>query len=393
MRRFSLPASAALVVTMASLAACSGSSSRSGFSSNTQNGGGTLGTGGNNCLPPDPANFDVPGNGCDDDGDGTIDNPPTCDEDVGERGDAEQFARALGICTKADEQGYGLVSAEYTRGYGDSGKGNDGQHGVLPKFGDVVRPREGAQLGVLSTGFAQEFNGESGVGFGGEAMFGPKAVSKDWAFLGSVPPGFPQGAQGCPQSSEVHDVIDVRLTLKAPKNAKGIMFDFNFFSSEWPAYICSEFNDGFLAYLTPASASSGENISFDAAGNPISVNNGFFDRCTPSIDTGCAPGARKGTSTCAGGAAELAGTGYGLVHKWCEIYSMGGIGGSGGTDPSTNGGATGWLTSAAPVEAGDTFTVDFLIWDTGDGKLDSSVLLDNFRWSDGTVVTETQRPN
>jgi hypothetical protein len=34
-----------------------------------------------------------------------------------------------------------------------------------------------------------------------------------------------------------------------------------------------------------------------------------------------------------------------------------------------------------------------MIWDTGDGELDSSVLLDNFQWVGGqAVVTSTDRP-
>jgi hypothetical protein len=34
-----------------------------------------------------------------------------------------------------------------------------------------------------------------------------------------------------------------------------------------------------------------------------------------------------------------------------------------------------------------------MIWDTGDGELDSSVLLDNFQWVGGkVVVTSTGRP-
>jgi hypothetical protein len=383
--------SSVVVAALVCLAACSSSPSRSGFRSNDQGRGGTLG-GDNPTCYSDPSYFDVPGNGCDDDGDGTIDNPPTCDDTLSETGGADDFARAIGICTRAEERGYGLVSAEYTRGFGQRVPGNDGQHGILPKFGDIIRPREGAQLGVLSTGYAQEWNGEPGVGFGGEGLFGgPTGVSKDWGSVGSLPAGFPQAAQGCQQSSDVHDAIDVRLTLKAPANAVGVLFDFNFFSSEWPVFICSAYNDGFIAYLTSKALAAGsENVSYDMGGNPISVNNGFFDRCTPNVDTGCAPGARRGKSTCTGGPAELAGTGYGLVHKWCEPYSLLG---AGGKDESTNGGATGWLMSSAPVEPGETFTLDFIIWDTGDGSLDSSVLLDNFRWTDGTVATETRRPN
>ncbi|AKU97611.1 hypothetical protein AKJ09_04275 [Labilithrix luteola] len=338
----------------------------------------------------DPSFYDVPGNNCDDDGDGTVDNPPTCDGSLSANGSAEDFAKALGICTKASDKGYGLVSATFTRGHGITDAPKPDQHGVLPKFGDVLVPREGKTLGVLSTGYAQEYDGAPGVAFGGENDLGMNG--KDWKTRGTLPSGFPKAAKGCEQDSTVHDPIDVVLELKAPPNAAGLKFDFNFLSGEWPAYICSKYNDGFIAYLEAQGFNGGQadNMSFDKDGNPVSVNNGFFDRCTPNVDTGCAPGAKSGTSVCSGGAAELAGTGFGVIDQWCQVYSEFGLGG--GSDRSTSGGGTGWLTSAAPVKAGETFKLEFIIWDTGDGNLDSSVLLDNFTWAAGQVQAGTERP-
>jgi hypothetical protein len=194
------------------------------------------------------------------------------------------------------------------------------------------------------------------------------------------------------QATDVHDTIDLQLTIKAPPNASGVKFDLNFYSSEWPAYICSQYNDGFIAYLSAKGFNNGtpDNMSFDAMKNPVSVNNGFFDRCTPSVDIGCAPGAVHATSMCPGGTAELQGTGFGVTGQWCSFYSL--VGGAGGDKTSTAGGATGWLTSSAPVNAGETFTIDFVIWDTHDGVLDSSVLLDNFTWAAGAVSVSTDRP-
>lgn len=385
----------ALFLAGSALVACSAAQERSGFG--TENGGeasssgntGTFvndgGVSGGGCVQ-DPENYDIPGNNCDDDGDGTVDNPPGCDESLDRDGDATDFARAIGICSSAKNGGYGLVSAKYTQGFKRTDAPNKDQHGILPRFGDVIKPREGKNLGVLSTGYAQEFNGGSGKPFGG--MGG----GKDWNFStldpgnGSAPPGYPKAAQGCAQSKEVNDVINVRLELKAPKNAKGIKFDFNFFSGEWPAFVCSEFNDGFIAYLTAKGFNGGEgdNISFDADQNPVSVNNGFFDRCTPNVTTGCAED-KNIKSVCPGGPDELAGTGFGVQGSYCSAF--------GGKDKSTAGGATGWLTSQAPVEPGETFTLEFMIWDTGDGVLDSSVLLDNFTWVTGETVTETERVN
>src|SRR5262245_646878 len=54
--------------------------------------GGDGGGGGTHVCAPNPANYDIPGNNCDDDGDGQVDNPPACDDNVGETGGAEDFA-------------------------------------------------------------------------------------------------------------------------------------------------------------------------------------------------------------------------------------------------------------------------------------------------------------
>ena len=385
-----------LTLSPVALFACS-SAKKSGFddgdagAGNGTIGGGTLGGGddagtGKPCAPA-KGNWDIPGNNCDDDADGTIDNPPTCDDSLSETGSAADFAKALGICATADKDGYGLVSAKFTRGHGNTQTPSPSQAGVLPKFGDVLKPREGKRLGVLSSGYAQEYDGAQGRRFGNDSLSTVGQTTwKDWGSGGTLPNGFPKAANGCDQASDVHDVIDVVLTLKAPNNASGVQFDLNFFSSEWPAFICSQFNDGFIAYLSAKGFNGGtpDNMSFDAKKNPVSVNNGFFDRCTPNVQTGCAPAAKKATSQCPGGTAELKGTGYGVDGKWCD--------GVGGKDVSSAGGATGWLTSKAPVQAGETFTLELIIWDTGDGQLDSSVLLDNFKWAEGEVTVATDRP-
>ena len=404
-----------LLVSMTSAApACSAANNPSGFddpdagggAGGVTSGGGTLGSGGGeggtSSLPCAPAkgNYDIPGNNCDDDGDGVVDNPPTCDAALAVHGTATEFAQAIGLCATPAKDLYGLVSATFTRGYQRTDAPKNEQHGVLPKFGDVIKPREGKMLGVLSTGYADEYNGAANVPFGGttgkEGTAAYKLNGINWwnwspaapVANGSAPPGFPKAAAGCKQTADVNDVIDVKLTITAPKNAAGLKFDFNFYSGEWPAFICSPFNDGFIAYLSAKGFNGGapDNMSFDAKKNPVSVNNGFFDRCTAAVDTGCAAGASPGTSACPGGPAELGGTGFGIAGQWCSGYP--------GTkkQSSANGGATGWLTSTAPVQPGETFTLEFMIWDAGDPFLDSSVLIDNFTWVAGQVVVSTGRP-
>lgn len=92
------------------------------------------------------------------------------------------------------------------------------------------------------------------------------------------------------------------------------------------------------------------NIAFDQDNNPISVNNSLLQVC--------APGTYKGkTFTCPLSAKTLSGTGF-------DGHA-----------------ATGWLTTTAPVEAGKEITLRFAVWDSGDGILDSTTLIDDFKWS------------
>mgnify|MGYP000953598030 CR=1 FL=1 len=96
----------------------------------------------------------------------------------------------------------------------------------------VIVPREGATLGVISTGWAREFNQDTGS----TQLFGQNAQLWDTAPSRTVPAGFPKAAAACPSTeTDTYDVVDVKLVLKAPPNAKGIAFDFNFFTSEWPS--------------------------------------------------------------------------------------------------------------------------------------------------------------
>ncbi len=357
------------------IAACSSAPAPSDFKGGA-NGGGT-GDGSNGGTF---GNGNTPG-GANTPGGTTMDvgNTPPCDGSLTGNAAAD-FARAMGICTSADKDGYGLVSATFTRGYGRMDAPKAEQHGILGKFGSSIKAREGGQLVALSTGYAQEYDGPGNAPFGGDGPGGTNGM--DWWGAnrqkgnGTAPPGFPKPAAGCPINANVNDVVNLVLTLKAPQGATGFKFDFDFYSGEWPAYVCSAFNDGFVAWLE--SKATKDNVSFDKNHSPVSVNNGFFDRCTPGVTTGCeSGGGAQKTSMCPGGAQELAGTGFGVIDTWCPLSST----------QSTNGGATGWLTSQAPIEAGETFTLQLMIWDTGDGVLDSSVLLDNFKWIGGTVVT------
>ncbi len=83
------------------------------------------------------------------------------------------------------------------------------------------------------------------------------------------------------------------------------------------------------------------------------------------------------TDKCALGDAELQGTGfYDPGQQDCGQNDSGG-------------GSTSWLTTQAPVAPGETITLQFIIWDTGDEAYDSSTIIDNWQWAatDTTVGT------
>ena len=338
-----------------------------------------------NACVSDPGNFDIPGNGCDDDGDGSVDNAPDCDTGLAVAGDAVAFAKAMGICQMAGANKWGLVSAVFTDGFGSAKVPPTEQHGILTKFGNALKPRQGKALGVLSSGYAREYdecNGPMSAFKGGCPM--------NFSSLPKAPTGYPKDSPNCMgivTNKSVFDMVTVKLTVKVPHNAKGLGFDFNFGSGEWPEFVCTTYNDAFIAYLTSKAFNGGkaDNISFDAKKNPVSVNNGFFDRCSPkgaeSICTGVASamGGKKGA--CAGGDAELHGTGFYSPDANCDFVT---------TD--SGGGMTGWLTTKAPVQADETVTLEFMVWDTGDDAYDSSVLLDNWQWQGDPTVIGTDRP-
>jgi len=138
-------------------------------------------------------------------------------------------------------------------------------------------------------------------------------------------------------SPEDGDHATLEVELLVPAFANSFTFDFYFLSREFPWFVGSIFNDHFEVWLT-SQAFTGQ-ICFDSAGNIVTVNNGFF-----VVDSTIPP-------------YPLTGTGF------------------------DQNGATGWVTTQAPVVPGETITLSFEIFDLGDGILDSGVLLDRFRWS------------
>lgn len=384
------------------LFACAGSAG-SGFGGNDSDGNGSSGGGGSSggaggggsSSGSTPGTFGSSSSGSSSGGGtadggpiGPVDVAPPCDTGLPIDGDAFVFAKSIGICTTTAQAGWGLVSATYQNAYGSSTPPAAGQWGMLPSFGSVIAPREGAMLGTISSGYGREWDDAANTDSGPNSDFvaGQPMDGMNYP-TGQAPPGFPKAASGCTQDNLVNDMVDVKLVLKAPPDATGFSFDFDFFSSEWPNYVCSNFNDAFIAYLTSTAIT--DNISFDANNNPVAVNISFLNRCTAGAPVGCLrsngpmPDPPLYTSQCSAGPGELQGTGFGDTDQTqCDS----------GNVAATLGASTGWLTTTAPIQPGEQFTLEFMIWDAGDGLLDSSVLLDHFQWlgGQGQVTTVTQ---
>jgi hypothetical protein len=101
--------------------------------------------------------------------------------------------------------------------------------------------------------------------------------------------------------------------------------------------------------------------------NPVTVNNGYFTVCQNSFAAGAH------TNHCTRNLTEIAGTGYEDIDP---------------LDPEhvPIGGATGWLSTNAPVSPGEMITLRFIVFDEGDAILDSAVLIDSFVWGTQTLT-------
>lgn len=152
-----------------------------------------------------------------------------------------------------------------------------------------------------------------------------------------------------------YDYVELRMSAQVPAGFDALRYQFAFFSSEYPLWFDhnSPWNDMYVAWLE-SEAWTG-NISFDEAGNPISINGVLLDfRDAPAM--GC-------EAPCE--APELAG------------FSMEGHAG------------TRWLETVAPVVPGETIELVFAVFDLSDGSFDSAVVLDDWDWtcSGGPPIT------
>ena len=244
---------------------------------------------------------------------------------------------------------------------GDSVSGAPEAMGVRSFFGNTAtwNPTEGAFMAVLGSGLVADLDLETPPG---DSNGGPTHCNDD---LGAFDPGatLPPplnpvdvagdcttnaamiGTGDCSntiqgqfdQGGSANDYTEMRFTAQVPADTSSFSYDLAFFSTEYPDYFQTAFNDMYVGWLQAENWTG--NISFDEAGAPISLNAGFLDF---RDDASNLP--------------EFAGT--------CMRQHAG----------------TKWLTTTAPVVAGDNIEVVFAIFDLSDSILDSYVFLDNFQW-------------
>jgi hypothetical protein len=333
-----------------------------------------------------PGAFEVEGNDLDDDCDGEIDEAsPTCDDGIARNSqDAMDFARALELCSVTEEEPadpadrtWGVISADLSRADG-MGAPFQVQHVITAQFGDQIDAEEGASMIALSTGHAADADDTvpSYVPFQPGADLGTASPAPaDWlAANGDVFPN-PLGCEE-PWSADANDSIMLSLRVRAPTNANSFSVRMQFFSAEYPEWVCSSFNDFFVALVdSTADNPADKNIAIYDDGVdqwPVGVNlvmiaDGLFTQCE-SGDVGCAAAMGGEYGGCLG-TALLAGTGFDEFDNGC------------GPSQTHSGGGTGWLTMSGNVTPGEIMDLRLAIWDSSGHIFDSLVLLDDWRWS------------
>jgi hypothetical protein len=335
--------------------------------------------------PNDPVGVDHLDNDCD----GFVDNLITCEATLVAGPDYKpvENANAANICDNPKcAKHVGLPQTVTAIWYGPSPKNAQRvtahMGSFVPKTVPVNPPGAPAApnpyMTFLSNGTAQD---ETDPGAGGYATCDGTdfAVSfmNSWALPASQNTN-PCGTGVDESTVPVHDYTELRMTIKAPINAGSYSFDFAFFSEEFPVYVCRGFNDTFLAIQWSqqfqAMHPGGYEIAYDSNGHRINVNNLFFQDCKPCNN--CVAGSNF-NAMCPNGLGPLSGTFY---EKPINTDAIGRVcnqnWGSGGTD---------WLTTTSPVNPGETFTLSWIVFDENDGILDSSVILDHFRWHSTTL--------
>ncbi|MCK5807535.1 choice-of-anchor L domain-containing protein [bacterium] len=326
-----------------------------------------------------PGAAELLGNGIDDNCDGRKDELPICGDGTLGGDAALSMAQAMDLCAETTEtgKGWGVISAEllYPDGKKTDNKGEPVQttsYNIFDKFGAKNSPMVGADMAAIGTGvvvspyinyFNNDFHTESNA-------------PADWhSANGNTFPSAPSCGNTQDGKNPVMDAIMLKLKIRVPVNAISFSMGINFFSYEFPSWVCSEYNDMFLVLLDSSYTSTeitlqnpvDKNLAMDELKNPVGVNlakSGLFKVCDPST----------GFASCVS-ADALAGTGMYAADPLPSPLPYDGY-------VNSTHGATGWLFTHGNVVPGEVIELRVVIWDTDDSHWQSLSLLDNFQWHD-----------
>ncbi len=354
-----------------------------------------------------PGAVEIIGNGVNDDcSDATPDDKAaSCDTGLTEAAtDPIHYAKAMDICQATTDGGksWGLISAKFVFPDGDE-KSDDlpshtvpeGAHKIKGLYGSLTTPKLGEKMTYLKT-----------------ATTTNSGLPDDWfmAHGEKIP-----NAEGCPDVRmeeeedyfDANDAVMFELKIRVPSNAFGFSVNTYFYSTEYPKWVCSPFNDIFvmlldstyqapedkpelanpydknLAVYIPVVGGTQYPVGVNLASQiiPYDANGlGLFRHCKdqqvaiandhpedfdmkPFDYTGCLEDDGNGNT----GIDYLKDTDFANLKG--SLYAEDGYGGG-----------TGWLVSRGNVVPGETITLRFAIWNTSDHALPSAVLIDNFQW-------------
>lgn len=336
-----------------------------------------------------PGAFEIPDNEVDDDCDGVIDEiEPDCDADLNSNSSTGlHYARAMELCQTTDEDAplaertWGVISAVLTQADG-SDTPLPVQRSIRQTFGDAIVPSGGESLVVLSSGNAAAPGQtspdyaafESGTNVGTTVP-----APQDWLDAnGGDFPAWCDNVDPDP-NTDANDSVMLTLRVRVPTNARSFTTRMFFFTAEYPEWVCSKYNDFFVALIDSSSLDNpgDKNIAvYDDGQNlwPVGLNilttaPGLFAVCE-SGNVGCQAGLQQ-AHVCADGPAQLAGTGFDAIDTGNSCNGVG----------FPVGGGTGWLEMSGNVEPGEIIDIRFGLWDGGGHLFDAVVLLDNWQWS------------